>query len=129
MGYLYRVYWEGRIKSAHKLELPYKSKCQDLHGHEWKIQVWITGEPNKYGILFDYSHLKELISKYDHKYLNVIFDFNPTAENLAKNFVKIIELMVNDPKNYSGKIEKIKVRVWEDATSYAEYEENKILQI
>ena len=118
----FKIYWEGRIKSAHKLELPYKSKCQNLHGHEWKIQIWITGEPNRYGILFDFSHLKELISKYDHEYLNDILSFNPTAENLAKNFAELIKLMANLPENHPGNIEKIKVRVWEDKSSYAEFE-------
>ena len=65
-------YISKRIEVAfgHQLNLTYESKCQRFHGHN--------------GMVVDFSHVKKMITdKMDHRCLNEIFDFNPTAENLA----------------------------------------------
>jgi len=72
--------------AAHKLSLPYESKCTNLHGHEWQAEVFLRSSSlDDNGMVLDFSVIKKRISGYlDHKYLNELFDFNPTAENIAK---------------------------------------------
>ena len=72
--------------AAHKLNLPYESKCTNLHGHEWQAEVYLrSSELDENGMVMDFSHIKKKVTGYlDHKYLNDLFDFNPTAENLAR---------------------------------------------
>lgn len=74
------------IAGAHRLDLPYESKCTNLHGHNWIVTVYCKStELNDNGMVIDFKHIKRLISDaLDHKCLNDIFDFNPTAENIAK---------------------------------------------
>lgn len=74
------------IAAAHKLNLPYESKCQVLHGHNWIITVWCKAEAlNSEGMVIDFNVIKcAVMDKLDHKVLNDVLPFNPTAENLAK---------------------------------------------
>ncbi len=80
------------VSAAHKLSLSYESKCTELHGHNWVITIYCKSETlNKDGMVCDFSHLKDFISKHmDHKVLNDVFDFNPTAENIARWIVDSI---------------------------------------
>ncbi len=73
------------ISASHFLKLDYESKCTNLHGHNWIINVFCKSEIlNQNGMVTDFSIIKELIhKKIDHQNLNEIFDFNPTAENIA----------------------------------------------
>lgn len=79
------------FEAAHNLR-GYNGKCARLHGHNWIVEVEITGEKlNELGILVDFKdvkrELKFILDKLDHHYLNEISPFdkiNPTAENLAK---------------------------------------------
>ena len=62
-----RIYKEVQIDTSHRL-LHYKGKCANLHGHRWKIEVWMEGEPDPVTqILIDYSLIKRLVDKYDHQ--------------------------------------------------------------
>lgn len=75
------------VAGAHKLDLNYESKCTNLHGHNWIIEVSCKSEQlNENGMVVDFKHIKNLISdKLDHKYINeIIGEINPTAENIAK---------------------------------------------
>lgn len=85
MKKLYTVCKEMEIAGSHKLTLPYESKCSNLHGHNWKVWVWIqTTQLNDAGMVMDFTCIKKSIhDKLDHKNLNDVFDFNPTAENMA----------------------------------------------
>ena len=71
---------------AHQLELNYESKCSNLHGHNGIAVIYCQAEElNDNGMVVDFSHIKKLVKdKLDHRYLNEVFDFNPTAENLAR---------------------------------------------
>ena len=67
---MYEVKKRFEISAAHKLLLDYDSKCTNLHGHNW---------------IMDFTHIKRKIQdKFDHKVINEVVSFNPTAENLAK---------------------------------------------
>lgn len=74
------------ISGSHYLELDYESKCCQIHGHNWIITVYCKSqELNKNGMVIDFSEIKEKVkSKLDHKNLNDVLSFNPTAENIAK---------------------------------------------
>ena len=74
------------ISAAHRLNLSYESKCQNLHGHNWHVTIYCKAkELNKDGMVCDFTHIKKAIhEKLDHQYLNDILPFNPTAENMAR---------------------------------------------
>lgn len=74
------------ISAAHRLNLSYESKCQNLHGHNWHVTIYCKSkELNQDGMVCDFTHIKKAIhEKLDHQYLNDIFPFNPTAENMAR---------------------------------------------
>lgn len=84
--YVYTVCKEMEIAGAHRLSLPYESKCRNYHGHNWKVKVWCrTNDLNAEGMVIDFTQIKTAIhDKLDHQCLNNIFDFNPTAENIGR---------------------------------------------
>jgi 6-pyruvoyltetrahydropterin/6-carboxytetrahydropterin synthase len=130
------IYKEVQIDASHRL-LHYNGKCANLHGHRWKIEVWVEGEPDPVTkILIDYNTIKEVIGKYDHqiilnkddpmvscigKFQQVITsDGDPTSELLAV----LIRDDINDICRDQGiRANVTKIRVWESPTSYAELEE------
>lgn len=83
---LYTVCKRMEISASHKLSLSYESKCQNLHGHNWIVEVWCrASELNQDGLVMDFTHIKKAIhDKLDHMNLNAVLDFNPTAENMAR---------------------------------------------
>lgn len=82
---MYKVRKRMEIAGSHQLKLDYQSKCENLHGHNWIIVVEVQGQKlDNNGMLVDFTHIKKTIHDVlDHKNLNEIFDFNPTAENIA----------------------------------------------
>lgn len=74
------------IAGCHQLTLPYHSKCQSLHGHNWIITVYCKAEQlNENGMVADFHVIKEKIHGYlDHGNFNDLLPFNPTAENIAR---------------------------------------------
>ncbi len=83
---MYYVKKRFEISAAHRLELSYRSKCENLHGHNWIVTVECRSkELNADGMVVDFSLIKNLVKeRLDHKNLNEVLDFNPTAENLAR---------------------------------------------
>jgi 6-pyruvoyltetrahydropterin/6-carboxytetrahydropterin synthase len=83
---MYTVIKKLEISGAHRLALDYGSKCSNLHGHNWIIEICMRSrELNTNGMVCDFTHIKKAISdKLDHKYLNDVLSFNPTAENIAR---------------------------------------------
>lgn len=83
---MYYIKKRIEISASHKLDLTYPSKCENLHGHNWIITIYCKSEKlNPNGMVVDFTHIKEQIQeKMDHKNLNEVFNFNPTAENMAK---------------------------------------------
>lgn len=82
---MYYVNKTLEISAAHSLKLPYQSKCSNLHGHNWKITVSCKSESlDENGMVVDFSKIKRIVKdNLDHKNLNEVLPFNPTAENIA----------------------------------------------
>lgn len=83
---MYYVSKTIEVAMAHRLCLNYESKCCNLHGHNAIITVFCRSEKlDDNGMIIDFSKIKETIyNLLDHKYVNDIVAFNPTAENLAR---------------------------------------------
>lgn len=83
---MYKVKKRLEVSAAHSLKLSYQSKCENLHGHNWIIDIYCQShELNEDGMVIDFSHIKrDVQEKLDHKNLNEVFEFNTTAENLSK---------------------------------------------
>lgn len=83
---MYTIKKTLEVASAHKLHLNYESPCGNMHGHNWKITVFCRSEHlDDNGMVIDFKKIKDIVhGRMDHKYLNEVFGFNPTAENIAK---------------------------------------------
>lgn len=82
--------------AAHFLTGLHKSHpCARLHGHNYILTIYLKGEPDDRGFVLDYREL-ELIKEYvddvlDHRFLNDIFDFNTTVENMSKHIYNLFK--------------------------------------
>ena len=109
------------FSGAHQLR-GYKGKCENLHGHNWKVSVTVSSSRlDKTGMVIDFGILKaglrELLNRLDHAYLNEIPWFkknNPTSENVAK-------FIYNSVKKKNRNLKS--VSVWENENSCATYME------
>lgn len=119
---MYYVKKTFEIAGAHKLSLPYESKCQNLHGHNWLITVYCKSQGlNDTGMVADFATIKRVISgRFDHKYLNDIKPFdevNPTAENMAA----YIQQLLNSYGCY-------RVDVQESSGNWASYTKEEVYE-
>src|SRR5208337_4071008 len=95
---MYEISVDCTFAAGHALR-NYKGKCENVHGHNYKVRVTLAGDKlNAEGLLMDFvdlrAEIKELVEKLDHHFLNDIPPFdqlNPTAENLAKYICDEIE--------------------------------------
>lgn len=83
---MYYIKKKLEVSAAHNLKLDYESKCENLHGHNWNIVIYLKSEElDSNGMVMDFIIIKKkIMDRIDHKYLNEVFDFNPTAENIAR---------------------------------------------
>ena len=83
---MYTVIKRMEVSAAHSLNLSYQSKCENLHGHNWIITVYCRAkELNADGMVGDFRHIKRAgKEKLDHRNINEVLPFNPTAENMAR---------------------------------------------
>jgi 6-pyruvoyltetrahydropterin/6-carboxytetrahydropterin synthase len=120
---MFELMIETQFASAHQLR-GYKGACEKLHGHNWKVQIFVLAERlNDIDIAIDFHELKklaeEVIMPLDHGFLNDIFPFtekNPSSENIAKwIYDSLRKKLDNDDVNLSA------VTVWESETASATY--------
>lgn len=110
------------FSAAHQLKIASK-KCENLHGHNWKIEVCVAGETlEESGILMDFgevkAHLSKIIAKLDHRFLNELdyFHGSPSSENIALYIAKNLQASID---NSSVKV--VSVSAWESNNSCATY--------
>ena len=125
---MFQVSVDETFSAGHALR-GYQGKCENVHGHNYKVRVTLEGpELDSIGLLYDFIHLKRAIrdvtNGVDHKFLNdqAPFDvINPSAENLAKYFY---DESNNRLKSVTGGRVRVKnVTVYETDTTTATYSE------
>ncbi|MBN2654508.1 MAG: 6-carboxytetrahydropterin synthase QueD [Nitrospirae bacterium] len=116
---------ETDFASAHQLR-GYKGKCENMHGHNWKVQVTVTSDKlNNIDIAIDFGDLRkitnDIIAPLDHTCLNTIFPFteiNPSSENISKWIYESLKKRLPEGINVAS------VTVWESETASATYYED-----
>jgi len=122
---LYELKIVTHMAAAHQLR-EYEGQCEKLHGHNWKIEVCLTGtELGEDGLLIDFRRVKEaaaaILEKLDHTFLNEVEPFrsiNPSSENIARYIFQFLSRDLNDQK-----VGVSKVTAWESETACATYME------
>jgi 6-pyruvoyltetrahydropterin/6-carboxytetrahydropterin synthase len=125
---MYEVTAEDTFAAGHYLR-DYKGKCENPHGHNYKVQVTLRGEKlDRAGLLLDFKDLKvvmkHVIDYLDHQMMNDIEPFtriNPSAENLAKYFFDETNARLKQATD--GRVGVKQVTIWETETSIATYYE------
>lgn len=118
---MYELMVEDKFSAAHKLT-GYEGECANLHGHNFKVQVFVQVKNlNELGLAIDFRELKDglkkVLGRLDHKYLNELPAFkdkNPTSENLARYIYEQL----------SNQLEGVimhQIKVWESETAYVAY--------
>jgi 6-pyruvoyltetrahydropterin/6-carboxytetrahydropterin synthase len=111
--------------AAHQLAMV-SQKCEELHGHNWKIEVCLQGEKlNEAGVLIDFGqvkkHVKDIMTTLDHKFLNRLEIFEnktpPSSENIAVYIAKALESKLDNTEG----IRVSRVTAWESENASAAY--------
>jgi 6-pyruvoyltetrahydropterin/6-carboxytetrahydropterin synthase len=124
-GAMFRLTIHTAFAAAHNLT-HYQGDCENLHGHNWKVEVSITtNELDKAGLGIDFKILKKetnaLLKTLDHKYLNELPPFNvlsPSSENIARHLYGELTKIFG-----SDKVKVEMVTVWESDFAAASYYE------
>jgi 6-pyruvoyltetrahydropterin/6-carboxytetrahydropterin synthase len=122
---MFEVFAEESFSAGHALR-GYKGKCENPHGHNYRVRVTIEGQDlDSVGLLYDFTHLKrmlrEVIDTLDHQFLNDVAPFdaiNPSAENIAKFFHEKASRQIPQAPN-APRIAQI--TVWETDDASATY--------
>ena len=120
---MYELRIISQFAAAHQLS-GFEGGCENLHGHNWKIEVTVTGmELGKDGLLIDFKLIKEAtkraLDELDHKFLNELDAFrslNPSSENIARHVFESISRSLN-----SQEARVSKVTAWESDNACASY--------
>jgi 6-pyruvoyltetrahydropterin/6-carboxytetrahydropterin synthase len=114
---MFRIWKQFKFSASHQLEgLPKDHQCSRLHGHNYLVELELAGPLNGIGFVRDFGELKEfkaiIDDVLDHRHLNDIVPFNPTAEALAEWLLLAAQVVYP---------EAVAVRVRETDTSWAEF--------
>lgn len=113
----------SHFSAAHQLTMVAK-KCENLHGHNWKVEVCVKGERlNEAGVLVDFGilkgYVKEIMARLDHRFLNELPDLEnipPSSENLAVYIAENLQAMIDEPG-----VVVSKVTTWESDDACATF--------
>ena len=122
---MYELKIVSQVAAAHQLR-EFQGKCEQLHGHNWKIEVYVTGDTlGEDGLLIDFGLIKKdtkkVLEELDHKFLNELEPFkeeNPSSENIARYIYESLSQTLNNDA-----IRVSKVTAWESDTACATYME------
>ena len=122
---MYELKIISQFSAAHQLR-EYEGKCENLHGHNWKVEVSVTGNKlGKNGLLIDFKLIKKatekVLDELDHEFLNDLDAFktaNPSSENIARHIFTALSRELN-----TEDIKVSKVTTWESDSACATYME------
>jgi 6-pyruvoyltetrahydropterin/6-carboxytetrahydropterin synthase len=121
---MYELKVVTHFAAAHQLKMV-GEKCENLHGHNWKVEVYVTGEHlNDAGVLMDFGvlkdHVRGLMREIDHKFLNELQRFGtdcpPSSENIARFIAEGLQERLNSPG-----VAVSRVTAWESENACATY--------
>ena len=122
---MFEVSVDETFSAGHALR-GYKGKCENVHGHNYKVRVTLAGpELDSVGLLYDFVHLKQVIQSVirslDHRFLNDFAPFdstNPSAENIARHIFDEISQQMKPVENGAA---VASITVWETDVTSATY--------
>lgn len=118
---------KSRFAGAHQLTMV-GQKCENLHGHNWKIEVCVRGEKlNSAGVLADFGDIKKAVrhvveQELDHKFLNELEMFSgmqPTSERIAVYIAERVQALLDE--SLEEKVSVSRVMAWESDDACATY--------
>ena len=120
---MYEVTTIKSFSAAHMLAA-IGGKCEELHGHNFKVEVTIAAKDlNSSGIIIDFRYVKkwlqEILDNLDHKHLNEIpffTEINPSSENIAEYIYREMKLKTDQPE-----VKVARVKVWESESAAVTY--------
>jgi len=123
---MYELVVHAHFSSAHRLR-GYRGKCEELHGHNWKVAVRLAADTlDNLGMVIDFTVVKQklnkIMQKLDHTYLNELPPFdslNPSSENLSFYVFHELKKKINNDR-----ISLKAVTVWESEDSLTTYSES-----
>ena len=125
---MFEVTVEAGFSSGHYLR-NYRGKCENPHGHNYRVLVTLAGEElDEAGLLLDFKLLKQVmrpvVDRIDHQMLNDLEPFttlNPSAENLARYFFQETAKQLDEMTR--GRVKVKDCTLFETDTSFARYYE------
>ncbi len=120
---MYEIMIQEDFSAAHRLR-QYGGKCEELHGHNWHVDVVVRAETlDRTGLALDFrtlkGHAREVLARLDHAFLNDLPEFqevNPSSEQIARYlFEQISGRLCGTP------VRVVRVNVWESDHACASY--------
>jgi 6-pyruvoyltetrahydropterin/6-carboxytetrahydropterin synthase len=123
MKAMYELKVISHFSAAHQLR-DYEGACERLHGHNWKVEIFVTGRVlGDDGLLLDFKEIKratqKVLERFDHQLLNEVEPFgsvNPSSENIARHIFDALSSQLN-----RGEVKVSRVTAWESETACATY--------
>ncbi len=123
---MFEISVEDTFAAGHYLR-NYRGKCENPHGHNYKVRITLAGEQlDQAGLLLDFKDLKDamrqVMERLDHQMINDLEPFtnlNPSAENIARYFYEHTNSRLRTATN--GRVRVKDVTIWETDTTTATY--------
>jgi 6-pyruvoyltetrahydropterin/6-carboxytetrahydropterin synthase len=120
---MYELKVVTHFAAAHQLTMV-GSKCENMHGHNWKVEVYVAGKKaDDAGVVMDFGvikkHVRAIMSLLDHKYLNELDYFQhrqPSSENIAYFVATEMQKRLDTPS-----VSVSRVTAWESEDAAATY--------